>query len=136
MERTKEQLTALLEQSANYGKQLLEEKIALERETEQLREKHLEKQEELTQQIFELRRKLEVANNTVASLQVQVDLREFDREKVTRGHNIVADDWAGATNSHPHLRPLPTLEHIQQVAQGQYVVSDTRCPALSDCELE
>ena len=24
----------------------------------------------------------------------------------------------------------------QQVAQGQYVVSDTRCPALSDCELE
>ena len=80
MERTKEQLQALLEQSANYGKQLLEEKIALERETEQLREKHLEKQEELTQQIFELRRKLEVANNTVASLQVQVDLREFDRE--------------------------------------------------------
>ena len=76
MERTKEQLTALLEQSANYGKQLLE----VEREIEQLREEHLEKQEELTQQIFELRRKLEVANNTVASLQVQVDLREFDRE--------------------------------------------------------
>ena len=25
---------------------------------------------------------------------------------------------------------------IEQVAQGQYVVSDTRCPALSDCELE
>ena len=24
----------------------------------------------------------------------------------------------------------------EQVAQGQYVVSDTRCPALSDCELE
>ena len=24
----------------------------------------------------------------------------------------------------------------KQVAQGQYVVSDTRCPALSDCELE
>ena len=24
----------------------------------------------------------------------------------------------------------------QQVAQGQYVVSDTRCPALSDCESE
>ena len=72
MERTKEQLVALLEQSANYGKQLLEEKNALERETEQLRENHLEKQEELTQQIFELRRKLEVANNTVASLQVQI----------------------------------------------------------------
>ena len=24
----------------------------------------------------------------------------------------------------------------KQVAQGQYVVSDTRCPALSDCEFE
>ena len=24
----------------------------------------------------------------------------------------------------------------KQVAQGQYVVSDTRWPALSDCELE
>ena len=23
---------------------------------------------------------------------------------------------------------------MQQVAQGQYMVSDTRCPALSDCE--
>ena len=27
-------------------------------------------------------------------------------------------------------------EEKEQVAQGQYVVSDTRCPALSDCELE
>ena len=25
---------------------------------------------------------------------------------------------------------------LEQVAQGQYVVSDTRCPALRDCELE
>ena len=24
----------------------------------------------------------------------------------------------------------------EQVAQGQYVVSDTRCPALHDCEVE
>ena len=24
----------------------------------------------------------------------------------------------------------------EQVAQGQYVVSDTHCPAVSDCELE
>lgn len=81
MERTKEQLAALLEQSANYGKQLLEEKFALERETEQLREKHLEKQEELTQQIFELRRKLEVANNTVASLQEDASERSMIQKK-------------------------------------------------------
>ena len=24
----------------------------------------------------------------------------------------------------------------KQVAQGQYVVSDTRCPALHDCDME
>ena len=27
-------------------------------------------------------------------------------------------------------------EREEQVAQGQYVVSDTRCPALCECELE
>ena len=41
------------------------------------------------------------------------------------------------------LRPLPKKPDIrfkradlktEQVAQGQYVVSDTRCPALHDCE--
>ena len=26
---------------------------------------------------------------------------------MTRGHNIVADGWAGASNSHPHLTPIP-----------------------------
>ena len=54
-------------------------------------------------------------------------------KQVTRGHNIVEDGWAGAFNPWPH--PMPPTQ-IQQVAQGQYVVSDTHCPALSDCELE
>ena len=27
-------------------------------------------------------------------------------------------------------------EEEEQVAQGQYVVSDTRCPAVHDCEFE
>ena len=52
----------------------------------------------------------------------------------------VACVWAGAV--------FELLKHLgrsseakdgknhKQVAQGQYVVSDTRCPALSDCELE
>ena len=26
---------------------------------------------------------------------------------MTRGHNIVADGWAGAANPHPHPTPLP-----------------------------
>ena len=26
-------------------------------------------------------------------------------KEVTRGHNIVADGWAGASNTHPHPKP-------------------------------
>ena len=28
-------------------------------------------------------------------------------EQVTRGYNIVADGWAGASNAHPHTNPNP-----------------------------
>ena len=33
----------------------------------------------------------------------------MDVKQVTRGHNIVADGWAGAANpySHPTLHPIP-----------------------------
>ena len=30
-------------------------------------------------------------------------------QQVTRGHNIVADGWAGASNPHPH--PMPPHQH-------------------------
>ena len=30
-------------------------------------------------------------------------------KQVTRGHNIVADGWAGASNPHPH--PMPPHQH-------------------------
>ena len=30
-------------------------------------------------------------------------------KQVTRGHNIVADGWAGASNPHPFSNPNPTL---------------------------
>jgi len=69
MERSKEELQKLVEQSAQYGKQLLQDKSELEREIEDLREKHLQKEDDFTQQIFDLKRKLEIANNTVLSLQ-------------------------------------------------------------------
>ena len=60
---------------------------------------------------------------------------------VTRGHNIIGDGWAGAFNPNPYtphsLQPPPpppcspsTHIHTQQVAQGQYVVSNTCCPAF------
>ena len=30
-----------------------------------------------------------------------------EEEQVTRGHNIVADGWAGASNPQPHPTPIP-----------------------------
>ena len=35
-------------------------------------------------------------------------------EQVTRGHNIVADGWAGASNPHPHPNPHPTHTNIHK----------------------
>ena len=34
--------------------------------------------------------------------------KEKKKKQVTRGHNIVADGWAGAANPHPHPTPHPT----------------------------
>ena len=39
------------------------------------------------------------------------------KEQVTRGHNIVADGWAGAANPHPHPTPLPTQTHTQKASK-------------------
>ena len=39
------------------------------------------------------------------------------QKQVTRGHNIVADGWAEASNPHPHLNPPPTLKHTQKVSK-------------------
>ena len=36
---------------------------------------------------------------------------------MTRGHNIVADGWAGAANPHPHPMPYPTLFPTQTHTQ-------------------
>ena len=36
---------------------------------------------------------------------------------MTRGHNIVADAWAGASDPHPHPNPFPTLKHTQKVSK-------------------
>ena len=35
------------------------------------------------------------------------------KKEVRRGHNIVADGWAGASNLHPHPKPQ-TLLHIHK----------------------
>ena len=36
---------------------------------------------------------------------------------MTRGHNIVADGWAGAANPHRHPTPLPTRTHTQKASK-------------------
>ena len=36
-------------------------------------------------------------------------------KQVTRGHNIVADGWAGASIPHPHPNPHPTLTNILKI---------------------
>ena len=38
-------------------------------------------------------------------------------KQVTRGHNIVADGWAGASNPHPHPNQGPTLKRAQKVSK-------------------
>ena len=38
-------------------------------------------------------------------------------KQVTRGHNIVVDGWAGASDPHPHPNPPPTLKHTQKVSK-------------------
>ena len=43
--------------------------------------------------------------------------KTVERKQVTRGHNIVADGWAGASNPHPHPNLSPTLKHTQKVSK-------------------
>ena len=31
--------------------------------------------------------------------------KKEEKEQVTQGHNIIADGWAGASNTHPHPKP-------------------------------
>ena len=39
-----------------------------------------------------------------------------ENKQVTRGHNIIADGWAGASNPHPHPRPPHTHSHTHTIA--------------------
>ena len=41
---------------------------------------------------------------------------EHSRKQVVRGQNIVADGWAGASNSHPHPHPHPTHKNTQKLS--------------------
>ena len=49
------------------------------------------------------------------------------------------DGKKGADAAKGYVGKVAQMEEMElmgeKVAQGQYVVSDTRCPALSDCEL-
>ena len=47
------------------------------------------------------------------------------KAKETKTSQEIAEKWSKMAQN-----------DAKQVAPGQYVVSDTRCPALHDCELE
>ena len=71
----------------------------------------------------------------------------FSDQEFNRGEKKkIGDDWERSQGEGEVEEEMGALgrndlvkergEKFKQVAQGQYVVSDTRCPALSDCELE
>ena len=43
-------------------------------------------------------------------------------EQVTRGHNTVADGWAGECNPHPHSHPPHTNSHAQTIATAVIIM--------------
>ena len=59
-------------------------------------------------------------NYLIFRLAKELKIDFFDKQ-VTRGHNIVADGWAGAANPHPHPMlhptPLPTQTHTQKASK-------------------
>ena len=47
-------------------------------------------------------------------------------QQVTRGHNIVADGWAGASNPHPHLMPPPSTPKPKKASKTLVFQFSTR----------
>ena len=52
----------------------------------------------------------------VSTRKLGIRTREGERKHVTRGHNIVADGWAGAANPHPH--PNPHLKYTKSICKA------------------
>ena len=53
-------------------------------------------------------------------------------KQVTRGHNIVADGWAGASNPHPYPIPLPTLTHTKSIKNARFPTFQLDDPGRTD----
>ena len=53
-----------------------------------------------------------------------------------QGQDMVLKARVGASSQGGDEEEEEEEEEEEPVAQGQYVVSDTRCPALRDCEFE
>ena len=43
-------------------------------------------------------------------------------KQVTRGHNIIADGWAEASNPHPHPNSPPTLKNTQKLFLCKFII--------------
>ena len=50
--------------------------------------------------------------------QVKYKCQERENKQVTRGYNIVAEGWAGASNPHPHPKSIAnphTHKHLERL---------------------
>ena len=51
---------------------------------------------------------------------------------MTRGHNIVADGWAGASNPHPHPNPPPTKNIHEKYLNARFPTFQLDDPGRTD----
>ena len=56
----------------------------------------------------------------------------YQEKQVTRGHNIVADGWAGASDPHPYPNPLPTLKHTKSIKNARFPMFQLDDPGRTD----
>ena len=48
--------------------------------------------------------------------------KKKEKEQVTRGHNIVAAGWAGASNPHPHHKPHSIHGHTKRIQNAYFSI--------------
>ena len=63
--------------------------------------------------------------------------RETQSKEVTRGHNIVADGWAGAANPHPQLSATKNVrQYVLEQRMSKLQNFDYLCGNLHKCILD
>ena len=55
-----------------------------------------------------------IITNLILTKDAQIVMSQI-KKQVTRGHNIIANGWAGADNPNPHPRPPHTHSHGETI---------------------